>query len=82
MLQSIKRELSRDQTDQKMERGHAFGQLSRIHRVRLFSLTSPAASDMTTDVACACSGENRTPFFHRNETIVMKAMRLLPSTKA
>ena len=43
----------------------SFGQLSRIQRARLSSLTSPAASDMIMAVACAWSGANRTPFLRK-----------------
>ena len=46
-------------------RRSAFGQLSRIHRARLSSLTSPAASARMIAVAWASSRRNRTPFFPR-----------------
>src|SRR4029079_3629532 len=63
-------------------RHYAFGQLSRIQRARLSSLTSPAASERIMFVACACAGANRTPFLRRKTTMDMNAIRLLPSTNA
>ncbi len=61
---------------------YAFGQLSRIQRARLSSLTSPAASESIILVACACSGANLTPFLRKKIIMLMKAIRLLPSTNA
>jgi hypothetical protein len=57
-------------------------QLSLIQRVRLSSLTSPAAKERMMEVACAGSGAKATPFLWRNTIMAMKAMRLFPSTKA
>ena len=58
---------------------YAFGQLSRIQRARLSSLTSPAASDSIIAVACVWSGEKRTPFLseesdHRHERDALVAI--------
>src|SRR5437016_4701094 len=61
---------------------HSEGQLSLIQRVRLSSLTSPAARERMMAVACAGSGPNGTPFLSRKAIMAMKAIRLLPSTKA
>src|SRR5215203_118033 len=62
--------------------GHSEGQLSRIQRVRLSSLTSPAARERMIDVACSGLGLKATLFFKRKILIARKAMRLFPSTKA
>jgi hypothetical protein len=61
---------------------HALGQLSRTQRARLCSLISPAASDIMIAVAWAGSGLKRTSFLRGKTVMVMKAARLLPSTKA
>src|SRR6202043_516454 len=63
-------------------RHHAFGQLTRIQRARLSSLTSPAARDIIIEVACACSGANLTPFLRKKVIMLINAIRLLPSTNA
>src|SRR5256884_1978267 len=55
--------------------GHSEGQLSRIQRVRLSSLTSPAARERMIDVACSGLGLKATPFFKRKILIARKAMR-------
>src|SRR3979490_2602173 len=58
------------------------GQLSLIQRGRLSPLPSPAARERMMGVDCAGSGSKATPFLSRKPIMAMKAMRLLPSTKA
>ena len=60
-------------------RAHAFGQLSRIQRVRLSSLTSPAASARIIAVASAGHVEIN-PVQSEEDDHGAKAARLLPST--
>src|SRR5829696_2591521 len=62
--------------------GHSEGQLSRIQRVRLSSLTSPAARERMIDVACAGSGAKGMSLPRKKTIMAWNAMRLLPSTKA
>src|SRR3981081_2756400 len=58
------------------------GQLSLIQRVRLSSLTSPAARERMMAVDCAGSGAKAMPLRRRKTIIAWNAMRLLPSTNA
>src|SRR5215204_1416870 len=62
--------------------GHSEGQLSRIQRVRLSSLTSPAARERMMAVACAASGAKGMSLLRRKTIMAWNAIRLLPSTKA
>src|SRR6188472_2847938 len=62
--------------------GHSEGQLSRIQRVRLSSLTSPAARERMMAVACAGSGAKGMSLPRKKTIMAWNAMRLLPSTKA
>ena len=57
------------------------GQLSRIQRVKLSSLTSPAATASMTATASASDTANSTSFSPRKVTIARNAIRSLPSTK-
>src|SRR4051812_25315443 len=62
--------------------GHSEGQLSRIQRARLSSLTSPAARERMMAVACAGSGAKRMSLLRRKTIMAWNAIRLLPSTKS
>src|SRR3954452_21956750 len=62
--------------------GHSEGQLSRIQRVRLSSLTSLAAREKMMAVACAGSGAKGMSLLRRKTIMAWNAIRLLPSTNA
>src|SRR5829696_4526445 len=60
--------------------GHSEGQLSRIQRVRLSSLTSPAARERMMAAASASGTTKSIPLTPRNVYSASSEVRLLPST--
>src|ERR1700694_287697 len=60
--------------------GHSAGQLSLIHRVRLSSLTSPAARERMMAAASASGTTKSTPLTPRKVYSASSEVRLLPST--